>query len=108
MDSDAASLTVRFRFPTGRSNRVRVVVDGRAAGDLDSRLEVEPGEHAVAVTSWGLPLCAPRATACGPGESIELDLKASGGLAIGIIAWVGVMAIGLPVVVGSGLRLLGN
>ncbi len=96
MQSGQASLTVRFRFPTGRGNRVRVVVDGWPAGDLDSRLGVEPGEHAVTVTSWGLPLCGPMAIACGPGESIELDLNVSRGLWLGLLSWMAMTTIGMP------------
>src|SRR5439155_23109935 len=85
MQGEKATLLVRCRFPTGKGNRVRVVVDEQTAGELDCRLRVSPGEHRVRVTSWGLPLCGPILVNCSPDAAVELALKVCfAGLALGL------------------------
>ena len=56
MNSEKAALLVRCRFPTGKGNRVRVVIDEETTGELDCLLHVRPGEHQIRV--FGLQLGA--------------------------------------------------
>jgi hypothetical protein len=93
MRGEEATLRVTCRFPTGASNRVRVVIDEKTAGELDCRLAVRPGEHRVRVTSWGLPLCGPLPVHVSPGSSITLALQVCfGGLAVGLVIFLMALA----------------
>lgn len=95
MKGEKATLLVRCRFPTGKGNRVRIVIDGETAGELECHLKVSPGEHQIRVTSWGLPLCGPMEVSCPAGASVELALQVcfSGlivGIALFLVAMLGV------------------
>jgi hypothetical protein len=108
MRGDKATLLVRCRFPTGKGNRVRVVIDGRTAGGLDCPLRVNPGEHQVRVTSWGLPLCGVIPVSCPAGASVELALKVwFSGLVLGIVVYLAVLSILGPLAAVLSQRLPG-
>jgi hypothetical protein len=108
MDGEDTTLLVRCRFPTGRGNRVRVVVDEETAGKLHCDLRVDPGEHWVRVTSWGLPLCGAVPVSCSPGASVELALKVCfPGFLLGLIIYVAVLVVLAPLAAIVGRQLLG-
>jgi hypothetical protein len=75
MHRSGTTVLVRCRFPTGKGNRVRVVIDWKCGGQLDCPVQVVPGERWIRVTSWGLPLCGPLLVNCPAGVSAELALQ---------------------------------
>jgi hypothetical protein len=105
---EPATLIVRCRFPTGRGNRVRVVIDEETAGELDRPIRVRPGDRRVRVTSWGLPLCGALSLPCSPGESVELALRVSfPGFALGMVLLVAAMSALAPFAAVLGQHLPG-
>jgi hypothetical protein len=108
MKSEKATLLVRCRFPTGKGNRVRVVIDEETAGELDCPLSVSPGEHRVRVTSWGLPLCGAISVRCLVGVPVELGLRVwFMGFLLGLVIFVAVLSVLAPLAAILGQRLPG-
>jgi hypothetical protein len=109
MKGETATLLVHCRFPTGKGNRVRVVIDGKTAGGLDCPLSIHPGEHQVRVTSWGLPLCGAIPVTGSPGASVPLALQVCfTGFALGLVLFVALLT-GLGALVAVlGPRFPGN
>jgi hypothetical protein len=109
MISEKATLLVRCRFPTGAANRVRVVIDEQTAGCLDRDLRVQPGEHRVRVTSWGLPLCGAIPVNCSPGASVELALRVYfPGFVVGMVIFLAVLFALPPLAFALGANQPGN
>jgi hypothetical protein len=109
MTGEQGTLVVRCRFPTGKGNCVRVVIDEKTAGELDCQLSVRPGSHRVRVTSWGLSLCAANQVDCPPGAVVELALQVcfTGG-ALGAVIYLGVVVALAPLVVAPIKQKLGS
>jgi hypothetical protein len=108
MKGEQATLLVQCRFPTGRGNRVRIVVDGKMAGELDSPLPVSPGDHQVRVTSWGLPLCGAIPVTCSPGASVVLALQVCfPGFLLGLAIFVTALSILAPLAAVLGQQVPG-
>jgi hypothetical protein len=97
MRDGKAALLIRCRFPTGTGNRVRVVIDGETAGELDCLLGVSPGEHRVRAASWGLPLCGTISVHCPAGAPVELALKVCfTGFVLGLAIFLAVLSALMP------------
>jgi hypothetical protein len=108
MKSEQATLLVHCRFPTGKGNRVRIVIDGKMVGELDCPLRVSPGDHQVRVTSWGLPLCGAMPVSCTPGASVELALKVCfPGFLLGLAIFVVALSTLAPLAAVLGQHLPG-
>jgi hypothetical protein len=108
MHRGGATVLVRCRFPTGKGNRVRVVIDGKSGGGLDCPVQVRPGEHWIRVTSWGLPLCGPRRVNCPAGVSVELALQVCLPVfVLGMALFVAALAILGPLAAVLGRQLPG-